>query len=70
MAVITCCKGCVAPKRHPGCHSSCPEYLAQKAEYDRLKAENDRKKSIDANIYNSRYEKIDKARKNRRRLKQ
>ena len=23
---ITCCYGCVAPKRHPGCHDHCPEY--------------------------------------------
>ena len=21
------CKGCVAPKRKPGCHSICPEYI-------------------------------------------
>lgn len=20
------CKGCVAPKRYPGCHADCPEY--------------------------------------------
>ena len=23
---IKCCKNCVAPKRHPGCHSTCQEY--------------------------------------------
>ena len=23
---ITVCYGCVAPKRHPGCHDHCPEY--------------------------------------------
>jgi hypothetical protein len=22
------CKGCVAPKRHSGCHSVCEEYIA------------------------------------------
>lgn len=27
---IKCCKGCVAPKRYPGCHSNCPEYLMEK----------------------------------------
>ena len=21
-----CCRHCVAPKRHPGCHATCPEY--------------------------------------------
>ena len=27
--MITCCKDCVPPKRHGGCHSTCPEYIAQ-----------------------------------------
>lgn len=29
-----CCRGCVAPKRYPGCHDHCPERqeeLAQRA---------------------------------------
>lgn len=32
------CNGCVAPKRCPGCHGSCPEYIAWNEEYnmDRL----------------------------------
>ena len=32
---ITCCYGCVAPKRHPGCHDHCPEYIEQKAKHDK-----------------------------------
>ena len=29
--MMTCpCKGCEAPKRHPGCHSHCEAYLAWK----------------------------------------
>ena len=27
---IKCCKDCVAPKRHPGCHGVCPEYLYER----------------------------------------
>lgn len=27
---IKCCKDCVAPKRYPGCHSVCPEYIHEK----------------------------------------
>lgn len=27
---IKCCKDCVAPKRHPGCHGVCPEYIHEK----------------------------------------
>lgn len=28
---IHCCKNCVAPKRHPGCHSTCKEYRDERA---------------------------------------
>lgn len=27
---IKCCKDCVAPKRYPGCHGVCPEYIHEK----------------------------------------
>ena len=43
---IDCCNGCVPPKRHPGCHSDCPDYREKKAIYDREKAEADKKKAI------------------------
>lgn len=32
--IITCCKRCEAPKRHLGCHSTCQEYLAERARMD------------------------------------
>lgn len=22
-----CCEGCIAPKRHPGCHDKCSDYI-------------------------------------------
>lgn len=31
---IKCCKDCVAPKRHLGCHSTCSEYLTERAKMD------------------------------------
>lgn len=31
------CKDCTAPKRHPGCHDKCPEYLEQRAKHDEIK---------------------------------
>lgn len=43
---IKCCKDCVAPKRHPGCHGHCPEYTAEKALYEAEKAEYEKQKSI------------------------
>jgi hypothetical protein len=27
------CKDCVAPKRHPGCHSACKDYIDWNAEH-------------------------------------
>ena len=33
----SCCKECVPPKRHPGCHGKCPEYQAEKEEREKLK---------------------------------
>ncbi|MEE1302461.1 MAG: hypothetical protein UHD64_06725 [Bacteroidales bacterium] len=33
---MKCCKDCVPPKRHPGCHDTCEEYAKEKEE-DRLK---------------------------------
>lgn len=34
---IRCCKGCVPPKRHIGCHSTCPEYSEEREEFDKTK---------------------------------
>lgn len=31
------CKNCVAPKRHPGCHSTCPDYILDKQKKEELK---------------------------------
>lgn len=36
-ARITCCKDCVAPKRHPGCHDTCKEYFEQKERWEKDK---------------------------------
>ena len=37
------CKWCKPPKRHPGCHSTCSEYLSEKEEYDSRMAEQRKK---------------------------
>ena len=34
---IKCCKDCVAPKRHLGCHDTCKEYKEQKKEHEAKK---------------------------------
>lgn len=37
-STIECCRNCVAPKRHPGCHGHCSEYIKEKTEYEGRKA--------------------------------
>ena len=65
MAVIMCCKECVAPKRHPGCHGTCEEYLAEKARYEILKADYNQQKKIYSDIYSQRANRVEKALKRR-----
>lgn len=65
-AIIKCCRFCVAPKRYPGCHSTCPEYLKERAEYDERKAEADRIKAAQSAIYGARTAKVIKANKRKR----
>ena len=63
---INCFKGCVAPKRYPGCHGKCQEYIQEKAQYDaRMEAERKRK-SIEVGITNARTNAVVKALKSRR----
>ena len=44
---INCCRYCVAPKRHPGCHGRCSEYMGEKAKHDKEKAEADKKRRVE-----------------------
>ena len=61
--VIKCCKDCVAPKRHPGCHSTCPEYRTEKAEYEEYKAKVDKQKAIKAGLDSMAIASVNRARK-------
>ena len=64
--VIKCCMGCVAPKRHPGCHGSCQEYQAEKTEYDKRKAEYNRDNAVQSGLTAQRTASILKAQKARK----
>lgn len=35
---IKCCKDCVPPTRHPGCHAECSKYLKEKAKWEEQKS--------------------------------
>lgn len=41
MSGITCCKGCVPPKRHTGCHQYCHQYCEEYIE-QKIKLEKDK----------------------------
>ena len=34
---IKCCKNCVPPTRHLGCHAKCNKYLEEKAKWEKEK---------------------------------
>ena len=61
MGLINCCHFCVPPKRHTACWDHCPDYAAEKAEHDRLKAADAEKRKIKNDIYNQRAELVTKA---------
>ena len=65
MAIISC-KDCKPPKRYPGCHDHCPEYLAQKSEHDQRKAAEDKKRQTSYGITIERTAAVAKAMKGRR----
>lgn len=63
-----CCRGCYAPKRHPGCHAKCEEYISAKAKYDARKAELVKKADITGAIMEERSKKIYKALRGHRKV--
>lgn len=66
--MIYCCKGCEAPKRYPGCHGECQEYLDQKAWYDKRKAELDKERQVDQAIIGERGKKVYQAMRSHRKM--
>lgn len=48
---IKCCDGCLPPKRNAYCHTTCPEYKAEKAALDEQNAAATAKKKTNQNIY-------------------
>lgn len=66
---IKCCNGCVAPKRYPGCHDHCEEYIKEKEAHNQRKAELDRDNRISAAIYIDRGNKVEKTIRKRRAYK-
>ena len=59
--MIRCCYGCVAPKRYPGCHAQCPEYIQEKAVHDAQNEAVWQKKKISNGITSIRTAGVNKA---------
>lgn len=66
---IKCCNGCVPPKRYPGCHDHCEEYIKEKEAHNQRKAELDRDRQLTTAIYVDRGNKVEKAMRKRRAYK-
>ena len=63
---VTCCYGCVAPKRSPYCHSTCQEYLEARAEHEKEKEKLDRVRDTKCGIQNQKYARVYAAVRKRR----
>ena len=64
---IKCCHNCVAPKRHTACWGHCPEYLAEKEQYEKQKELDTKQRKVNNEIYLQRTDRIVKAIRNHRR---
>ena len=65
---ITCCYGCVPPKRTPTCKfdGTCHLYAEQKEKHDAEKAEHDRVQATKYGITDQKYSRVYAAQKKRR----
>lgn len=65
--MVVCCNGCVPPKRHPGCHDHCPDFITEKL-VDDLREEKYRKQQeIHLGLRDQKTRGVIKANKRRRR---
>lgn len=66
--MITCCNGCVPPKRTTTCHfdGTCPEYIEQKAVHDAELERKNKAKFAQDSIICQKYEGVRRAYKRRK----
>ena len=55
------CLKCVPPKRYPGCHDHCQDYLAEKAEHEKEKVARDFQRKIKGGLIEQRSKAVYKA---------
>lgn len=60
MKKIECCRNCVPPKRHSGCHATCKEYKEERQEFDEEKELIEKnKKHVVINYVNNKVSKFE-----------
>lgn len=67
MGNVTCCYGCVPPKRTPTCHATCPEYAEQQAANAEKREAEAAKRAIAQGLYEQRGKNVRRAERHRRR---
>nr|DAI61187.1 MAG TPA: hypothetical protein [Caudoviricetes sp.] len=63
---IKCCKDCIAPKRHAGCHATCAEYLSEKKAHDELREKERKWREAANSLYAQRSKGVQRALRSRR----
>lgn len=60
------CYGCVAPKRYPGCHATCPDYAKDDAEHQARKAKERERKHMESLLVSQKIGAVYKAMRHNR----
>lgn len=60
---FNCCHGCVPPKRHPGCHSTCPDGIADKQAWEEERKKISAERHKEADYLGYRHESRDRRRR-------
>lgn len=63
---ITCCRGCVPPKRNEWCHATCTEYAEQKAKHEAQRQQNNKEKFTQHNLYQQTGDRVARANKRKK----
>lgn len=63
---VRCCFGCVAPKRHVGCHATCPEYIEESDRNQKERELRHKSRAREQELWESRHHSVAKALKHRR----
>lgn len=63
---ITCCNGCVPPKRTPTCHATCTEYTEQKAKHEADMERVRKERDVQAGLCNQMFNGVRRAERRKR----